>query len=388
MNLTHLVLRTLAHTPMRTFLTLCSLTIAFVLFMLLRSISSAFSGGVSLGESAQRLMLDAKYSMTDNVPVTHMEAIRQLDEVASLTNMSWFGGYYQHPDQNFAKAPVDHTSFFNVFPQLQVSAQTLHRWQNSRRGVVVAEPIAQQYGWQTGDLIPIRGDIWPREDGSWDWEFELVGTYTIPAGHRLQPWFLLRYDYFNDSVMSWVKHQVGWVIVRLQDQVDARAAIETIDGLFEHSSDPTKTMLEDDYARQFAAQLGNISLIATMILGAVFFTVLLLTANVASLAYSERITALAILKTLGYRDGKVSLSVFAETSIVCLTGALAGVLISYVLEAPLQHYLAPLVGGFQMSAGHAVQAIGLAVALSVVIGMHPAAAAHHLSITDALREQT
>ncbi len=380
-----LVLANLRWKPTRTLLTFLSLVIAFVLFMLLNAISTAFAGGTTLA-GVQRVMLDAKYSMTDNLPIAHINAVGGMTEVAAITQMSWFGGYYQDPKNEFAKAPVDHRTFFTVFPELLVEKDVLERFAESKRAVVVEVGIAQRFGWQTGDVIPIKGDIWPKQDGSWDWEFVLAGTYAVPTDSRIQPWFLLRYDYFNESVMDWVKDQVGWAVVKVVDGIDPQQLIQAIDGQFEMSSDPTKSLSEDDYARQFASQLGDMALIATMILGAVFFTILLLTANVASLSFNERIVDLAVIKTLGFGNHYVGLLVLSEAMTLCVLGALTGVAISYGLEPLLQQNLVPIVGNFQMYLSDAVLALVLAVAIGVVIGVHPAAAAVYLPIVEALRE--
>ena len=380
-----LLFTNLKRKPTRTALTLLSLLIAFLLFMLLRTIGAAFSGDGAASQN-QRVIVDAKFSMTDNLPIAHLRKLAQLPGVHSLTQMSWFGGYYQDPKNAFAKSPVDHKQFFTVFPELQVSPETLQRFAQSRRAVVVEETIAAQFGWQVGDVIPIRGDIWPQSDGSWDWEFELAGTYTIPAGVRLQPWFLLRFDYFNEAVADWVKNQVGWAIARTSSEVETQAMIDSIDAVFEDSADPVRTLSEDQYAQQFAAQIGDVGSIATAILGAVFFTIILLTANVASLSFRERTSELAVMKTLGFSHFYVAALVLCEAIALCVLGALSGIALAYVLEPQVQANLAQVIGGFALSWQTTAQAIALAAVLGLVIGMQPAFAAYQLSIVQALRE--
>ena len=371
--------------PTRTVLTALSLTVAFVLFMLLRALSVAFTGGVSV-PGVQRLLVDAKYAMTDNLPLAAVQSVRELPGVADATQMSWFGGYYQDPSHAFAKAPVDHERYFRIFPELVIADDVLTRFQATRRAVVVPDAMAEEYGWRTGDLVPIVGDIWPKSDGSWDWEFEVAGTYVVPPESALQPWFLLRYDYFNESVADWAKNEVGWVVARLEDGVDPKVVVDAIDRRFENSSDPTRSLSEDEWSRQFANQLGDIGLIATLILGAVFFTMLLLTANVAALAFRERVPELAVMKALGFKDGTAALVVFAEALALCLMGGVAGVAVGLALEAPLNAQLARVVGHFQMSWVDAGLALGIAAALGLAIGLPPAVAARRLSIVRALRE--
>ena len=56
---------------------------AFLLFMLLRAIAAAFSGGVSVA-GMDRLIVDAKYSLSDNLPLASVAkrrgALRHTDE--------------------------------------------------------------------------------------------------------------------------------------------------------------------------------------------------------------------------------------------------------------------------------------------------------------------
>lgn len=385
MNQLTLITMNLRRKPTRTSLTLMSLVIAFLLFMLLRAVAAAFAGGV-VSQGVQRLYVDAKYSMTDNLPIAHIHAMRDLPGVADVTQMVWFGGYYQNPTQLFAKIPVDHTRFFTVFPDAIVSTEVLERFRASKRGVVVHESIVAQFGWAIGDVIPIRGDIWPKEDGSWDWEFVLMGTYSTAADSRLPAWFLLRHDYFNESVADWVKNQVGWAVVRLTEGADSQLVIDAIDGLFDNSSDPTKSLSEDAYGRQLANQLGDIGLITTMILGAVFFTIVLLTANVASMTFHERIPELAVMKTLGFGDGYVSLLVLVEAVTLCVLGAVLGVGLGFALEPALKANLSQVLGHFEMTWGDAAQAIAIAALLGLLIGMLPAWRAQRLPIVQALRE--
>ena len=155
---------------------------------------------------------------------------------------------------------------------------------------------------------------------------------------------------------------------------------------FENSSDPTRSLSEDELSRQFASRLGDIGLIATLILAAVFFTMLLLTANVAALAFRERVPELAVMKALGFKDGTVAVVVLAEALTLCLAGAVGGVALGLALELPLNAQLARAVGLFRMSWIDAGLALGIAGGLGLAIGLLPAIAARRLSIVRALRE--
>ena len=113
---------------------------------------------------------------------------------------------------------------------------------------------------------------------------------------------------------------------------------------------------------------------------------LLLTANVAALAFRERVPELAVMKALGFKDGTAAVVVLAEALALCLIGAVSGVAIGLALESPLNARLAPVIGRFQMSWIDAGLALGIAGGLGLAIGLPPAIAARRLSIVRALRE--
>ena len=366
--------------PMRTSLTFVSLAIAFLLFMLLEAISDAFSGGVSL-EGMDRIVIDSKYSMTDNLPVSYVEQIRLLDEVEQVTNMSWFGGYYREPKNSFATYPVDPESYFEVFREQTISAETLVRFANTRVSAVASEALAAQYGWKPGDAIHIVQDIFPLEDGSWTWQFELAGTFEYSGGQLL----LINYDYFNEAVVGWAKDQIGWLVGRVADPTEVDATLRMIDGMFENSSDPTRSTTEDEYRRRFASQVGDVGMISSMILLAVFFTIILLTGNTAAQAFAERVPELAVMKTLGFSESSVATLVLAEAVALCVGGGVAGVAIALLLEPGLNVNLSGMIGGFDMSGQNVAYALALASLLGLAVGAYPAVAAKRLTIVDALR---
>ena len=381
MKLLSLLGGNLLRKPTRTSLTFVSLAIAFLLFMLLQAISDAFSGGVSL-EGMDRIVIDSKYSMTDNLPLSYVQQIRSLDEVDQVTNMSWFGGYYREPRNSFATYPVDPESYFDIFKEQTIAAETLSRFRNTRISAVASEALATHYGWKPGDTISIMQNIFPQEDGAWTWQFELAGTFEYSGGELL----LINYDYFNEAVAGWGKDQVGWLVGRVADPTAVDATIRMIDGLFENSSDPTRSTTEDEYRRQFASQVGDVGTISSMILMAVFFTIVLLTGNTAAQAFAERVPELAVMKTLGFADGSVATLVLAEAVALCVGGGVVGVGIALLLEPGLNGMLGGMVGSFDMSGRNAAYALALASLLGLAVGAYPAVSARRLVIVDALRK--
>jgi putative ABC transport system permease protein len=386
MTLPGFIVASLRRKPARTLLTVSALAVAFLLFMLLRAIAVAFGGGAS-SEGLDRLIIDSKYSMTDNLPLSYVERIRALDAVAEVTHMTWFSGYVREPSDTFAIHPVEPHSYFDVIREQQVAPDVLERFASTRNGAVASAGLAGRYGWQTGDAIPLRSDLYPKADGSRHWPLTLVGTFDYAEGRAGFDLLLFHYDHYNESVAHWARNQVYWITARARSPGLLADAIAAIDGMFENSADPTRSTPEDEYRRQLASQVGDIGRITTTILGAVFFTIVLLTGNTALQAYRERTVELAVLKTLGFSDARVALLVLGETVLLCLAGAAAGIVAALLLEPGIQADLGTLIGGFEMRAASAAQALALAALLAVAVGLPPALAARRRAIVDGLRER-
>ncbi len=382
MKLFGLVWSNLFRRKTRTVLTLLSVVVAFMLFLLLQAISDAFSSGVSL-VGVDRLITSPKYSIVDSLPVSQKQQILSVEGVDAVTQQQWFGGQYQDPQNFFPKYPVVPLEYFDIYRELHIAPDELEAFARTRTGAVAGAALVERFGWRVGDVIPIQADIWPKEDGTRLWEFELVGTFTSDEGPV--PLLLFQYDYFTEAVEEFGKDQIGWWTVRLSDPSRAESVAAAIDRLFENSLDPTRTATEDEFSRQFANQLGDIGFIASIIMSAVFFTILLLTANTMTQALRERVPELAVLKTLGFTDTTVSLLVLGESVLLCVAGGLLGVALAMLTVVGVGPGLESVLGSFNVSPSAVLKALLLALLLGLVIGSVPALTARRLTIVDALR---
>ena len=368
----------------RTVLTLLSVMIAFVLFVLLQAVGEAFTGGVTI-VGVDRLIITPKYSIVDELPLSQKRQVAAIAGVDLVTQQSWFGGVYQEPKNFFPKFPVEPLEYFDMYSEFIIDPAELEAFAGTRTGAVVKAGLAERYGWKIGDIIPIQADIWPKADGSRTWEFELVGTFE--EAESSSPLFLFQYQYFTESVEVDRRDEVGWWTVRLSEPERAAEIAREIDLLFENSPDPTRTATEDEFSRQFASQLGDIGFITTIIMGAVFFTIVLLTGNTMAQALRERIPELAVLKTIGFTDTAVSALVLGEAIVLCVVGGLCGIAMAYLLLPGIAPVLESFAGSIDFSATTLATAIGLSVVIGIVIGIVPATSARRLTIVDALRKK-
>ena len=368
----------------RTLLTLLSLLVALLLFILLRTISLAFTDGGGLSQaSVDRLVVSGKYSIIDSLPISALQQIQALEGVDAVTHAEWFGGVYQDGAEFFPKFPVSPEAYFDMHPEYRIDPEHLQAFMNTRTGAVAPKAMAEKYGWRIGDKIPIQGDIWGKRDGGRDWEFDLVGLYS-GSEDRPPTVLLLHYDYF-DEARQYDRGTTGWFIVRLTDSERAAEVASRIDQFFANSSDPTRTSTEAEQQRQFMQQIGDIELMMTGILGAVFFTILLLTGNTMAQSLRERVPELAVLKAVGFTDTAVAALVLGEAVLLCLLGGLLGGALALLVAMAIGPGMEQTIGFFEVQGATLAAALGLSAALGLAVGAFPAFRARRLSIIEALR---
>ncbi|MDH3546169.1 MAG: ABC transporter permease [Gammaproteobacteria bacterium] len=366
----------------RTSLTILSVFVAFLLYSLLSAIGYAFKGGIDVAD-AERLIVIDKITLINPLPVSYQNRIAATDGVASVTHASWFGGYYQEPQNQFGQFPVDPESYFAMYPEFNMPEEQLDAWKRNRTGMVVGQELADAYGWKVGDRVPIQATIWTRKDGSRTWEFDLEGIFSTDDPRGSTALMLFHYDYF-DEARAFGQGTVGWYILRVTGGADPVQVAKAIDSQFANSPSETKTSTEAAFAKSFMEQFGNIAMIVTLILGAVFFTLLLVSGNTMSQSVRERISELAVLKTLGFGDRSVLGIVLSESILIMLIGGLLGLGLGWIIVQGIARQFAAFLPGVFLSPAAIVIGITLMVGAGILAGMFPAVKAMRLSIIDAL----
>ncbi|XTQ93970.1 ABC transporter permease [Xanthomonas sacchari] len=366
----------------RTVLTLFSVIVAFLLFGLLDSVRVAFTAGGSV-EGVNRLVVASRLSITQSLPVRLESQIRSVPGVRDVTYAMWFGGIYKDPKDffpNFSVAP----NFFDVYSEYEMPPEQLKAFRDTRTGAAVGEALAKKNGWKVGDVIPLQATIFPR-GGSNDWPLELKAIFRAKdrANVQAENQLMMNWKYFDES-NDYIKGRVSWYTVRLDNPEHASRVAQAIDALSANSDHETKSQTESAFQQAFVKQFADIGLIVTSIMGAVFFTLVLLTGNTMAQAVRERIPELATLKTLGFQDRTVLTLVIVESVLLIVLGGLLGM----ALAAAAIPVLASASRGALPVHAVPLQTwlIGTALMLviGVVVGLLPALRAQRLKIVDAL----
>ncbi len=377
-----LVWRNLLRRRARTLFTLLSVTVAFLLYGLLMTIRTAFTLGVDVA-GADRLVVVHKVSFIIPLPVSYQARIRSVPGVADVTHATWFGGVYQEPANFFPQIAVEPEPWLRLYPEYVLPDDQKHAWVRDRTAAIVGRATAERFGWKVGDRVPIQGTIYRRKDGSALWTFTIAGIYDgdKPGVDTTQLFF--HYDYL-DEARQWGTGLVGWYVLRVADPARSAEIAHRVDALFANSPYETKTATEKAFVQSFANQVGDIGAILTAVLAAVFFTILLVTGNTMAQAVRERTGELAVLKTLGYSNGRVLALVLAESCAIALVGGAAGLGLAWAL-VQRGDPTGGLLPAFYLPWRAVAAGAAAVVLLGVVSGLLPAVQASRLRIVDALR---
>jgi len=366
----------------RTSLTILSVFVAFLLFTLLSAFSYAFKYGADAAD-AERLIVIDKISLINLLPMAYQNRIAATEGVHSVTHSTWFGGYYQEPRNQFGQFPVDPHEYFAMFPEFKLPEGQFEAWTKNRTGAVVGQDLADSFDWEVGDRVPINATIWTKNDGGRTWEFDIEGIFTNDDPRGNTALFLFHYDYFDES-RAFGQGLVGWYTLRVERGADPVQVQNAIDMQFENSRNQTETSTEAVFAQSFAKQFGNIALIVTLVLGAVFFTLLLVSGNTMSQSVRERISELAVLKTLGFGDRTVLGIVLSESILIMLIGGLLGIGLGWFLTQGVAEAVGAFLPGIYFSPGAMLTGLAMMVGAGIIAGIFPALKAMRLSIIDAL----
>lgn len=385
MKYLHLIWAELFRRKTRTILTLLSILAAFLLFGLLNGVRESFAEAGKSAAGASRLQTGSKLSFIQTLPLSLDARIKQVDGVETATYANWFGGAYQDPRNqifSFAVAP----NYLDLYPEIEVDPKQREAFNNTRTGILVGELLMKRFGWKVGQKIPLQSTIFPNRDGTKNWSFDIVGTMRSKdkkSGGWYDNLVLMQWKYFDEST-PYNRGETGWYVVRVRDPAQADRVAKAIDALSANSAHETKTMTEQAAFANWMKQTANIGLIVGSIMGAVFFTLLLLTGNTMAQAVRERIPELAVLKTIGFKDGSVLGLVLAESVLLVLIGGVLGLGLSAVLGPIINVGSGGMINMPPVGLSSWMLGLGLMIAIGLLVGALPALRAMRLNIVDAL----
>ena len=367
---------------LRTFFTLASIVIAFLLFGLAESLRYSLQSGVDVA-GADRLLTMHKVSFTQLLPQSYENRIRAIDGVTDVTPQTWFGAWFRDERNQIPTFPVKPAAFLRMYPEFVVPEEQRLAWVADRTGIMIGRGLADLTGWKVGEAVPLRSSIWRKSDGSDTWDVTVRAIYDLPQGGDTRQ-ILMHQEYFEEA-RGMGKGLIGWYVVKVSEVGRADAVARQIDLQFANSPAETKTSSERAMAQSFVNQVGNIGAILRAIVGAVFFTMLLVTANTMAQSVRERTNEIGVLKTLGFSNGGVLGLVLAESVLITVLGGVLGLAGAWWLGVQFEPVFRQYLPGFRVPPDAIVLGGVFMVGLGLVAGAVPALQAMRLRIVEALR---
>ena len=160
---------------------------------------------------------------------------------------------------------------------------------------------------------------------------------------------------------------------------------EAIDATFKNSLAETLTETEKAFQLGFVAMTEAILLAIQAVSFIVIVIIMAVMANTMAMTARERYAEYATLKALGFGNGFVASTIFAESIAIALTGGLAGIALTFPLARAFADAMGSLFPIFFVSEDTVLMQLGAALLVGFVAACVPAWNAARIRIVDGLR---
>ena len=369
----------------RMVLTTGSIVLVLVLIVVLVSLLRAMEADPSGGKGANRLVVQHATGLANFLPLAHRERIAQIPGVVAVTPEIWFGGIYkdEKPENWIGQLSADPEIFFDkIFDDATIAPEVNAEWKATRNGFVAGEAIARKHGWKKGQSITLRGTYIPIT-------LDLIFIGTYKSGDETTIFF--HNEVLNQAQWFGANRATGIYYMKVASGDDLPRVAAAIDGMFENSDAPTKTMTEKQFQQSFMEMMGNVKGMINGISLIILFAVTLIVANTVAMSARERVTEIAVMRTLGYRRSHILSFILSESVLLSLLGGIVGILLAKwllipaILAAGSQTALAVWLVNFKVTVPIFLGAFLVSVGIGIVAGVVPAIRASNLNIVDGLR---
>ena len=364
---------------MRLILLMTVCVVAFVLFGVLVTVQTSLSA--SNTDAAERLVVSNKVSFTQPLPSAYIERVRGSGLVRDLTYTSWFGGYFDVPDNFLAVFAVEPASYLRLYPELSLTSQARMRFVTEPDTMLIGKSIATRFGWNVGERVSISSNIFTQRDGRNRWPLTVAGIYENLDQAGADQAIYIHHDYLNDTRRFFVD-KIGSLIVKPSAALGATNAAQKIDALFENSDDETRTVTELQFTAEFIQQFGNIRLIVLAVVGAGMLSILLIFGNAMLASVRARGKDLAVMRAFGFSRSRLAALLLTEAVTVTGLGALLGLGISRLVVGVLSS--TPTFAALEMGATVWLAGLLVALGLGAIVAALPIEHARSMSVADVL----
>jgi putative ABC transport system permease protein len=382
MHALKLIVKNALRHKLRSALTMLGLVVATLSFGLLQTVIGAWYAGAEAASNT-RLITRNAISLVFPLPLSYESRIRGIDGVNGIAYANWFGGIYQDPKNFFPQIAISGANFLDLYPEFMLTDEQRLAFLHDRKGCIIGRKLATQYGFKLGDVIPIRGTIFPGQ-----WEFVVRAIYDGKQASTDTSQFLFHWDYLNETMLKTVPrraNQVGWYIVQIKNPDDAAAISRTLDGQFKNSLAETLTETEKAFQLGFISMSEAIVVAIRIVSFVVILIIMAVMANTMAMSARERLSEYATLKALGFGGGFLATLIFGESLLIALVGAAFGIALLFPVAAVFSAQMGTFFPTFEISQQTLLLQVGSALVVGIVAAIVPTLRSIHVNIVEGLR---
>ncbi|SCB56193.1 putative ABC transport system permease protein [Rhizobium aethiopicum] len=361
---------------LRAILLMFSVGIAFLIYGLTASFVSGSQGAA--GASDNLLGVFNKSSRGLPLPLAYLSRIAAEGDVAAVAYTARMRGFVDVEKNVVAVSAVDPLAIAAANgDELRLTPELIAAMEEAGDRVLVGRALAKAEGWSIGQRIGFTGQL--RADGSRNWSFTIAGIFEGADASSDTYFMLARYDAIN-AARARDKDTVDAFVVRPRPGVSPSVLAARIDALFANSAAQTRTQSEKQFLEAFLRQFADIGLIVSLVVGAVFVTILMIAVNTMIFAVRERRFEIGVLKVLGFSSPRILALILGETLFIFLVGGAGGLGLAKLATLSIGPE-------FGLVFGTTVLAKSLAIiaGLGLLTGLLPAVIAVRLPIINAFR---
>ena len=381
MNALKLIVRNALRHRLRSALTVAGLLVAVLAYGLLQTVVDAWYAGAAASSNA-RLVTRNSISLVFALPLSYEARIRGVDGVAAVARSNWFGGIYQESKNFFPQFAVS-DNYLDLYPEFTLPDEQRAAFLRDRKGALVGRQLADRFGFKVGDVLPLRGTIFPGT-----WEFIVRGILDAADETKVTNLMLFRWDYLNETMRKSAPgraNQVGVYVLGISNPDNAAAVSLAVDAVFKNSLAETLTETEQAFQLGFVAMSNQIIAAIRIVSYVVILIIMAVMANTMAMSARERTAEYATLKALGFGPGFLAALIFGESLTLCILGGGLGI----ALTAPAAAGFKSLAGGifpiFAVSTDTLAAQGACALAVGVLAAIVPAVRAARVRVVDGLR---
>jgi putative ABC transport system permease protein len=381
LSLTGYVLRHLRARPLRATLTAGAFAFSVGLLGFLWLLSVALEKEWS-PYMAQRVIVTAKTSFFDKLPMAYLSKIEAVPGVARVAPFDFIVAYYREarPENMVPLQASTAEPMLAIYREALVPPDQVAAWMADPTGALAGPLLLEKFGWKIGQKIvlkaPVPGGV-------------VETTVRAVMGYRLDSGLYLHRRYFEQ--VSGIEGQTNmfWVLAKTRGDVDGITA--TLGKAFENAPVPARAMSERQWQLQFLEMLGNVKALLGSVGLATGFALLLITANSLAMSARERRNETAVLRVLGFRRRAIAGLLLGEALVYGLAGALLGGAVmsafAHFVGAALDKTQYAGMGGLLVPDARALLlAASVSTLLAVLAGLVPALNLARRPIAELIRE--